>query len=1005
MITWKKTNLVFLSLMMVASIINFTSITKVNAASKLINNKDFIVINSGGEELNDGTEEKVSDNITPQRIKKAIFDGNTSTYWQSVSSENGVSYGNEISSLIIDLGKEYQITEIIYKARANGSSYNATGNADGKLFVDLATTYSTAWDSEQDISLNAPVQWEEGTTSITFEATTARYVRLSADSSYHWKEEEKDKIFCVADLEIYGTNADGSEVEDVARNVAARLSASQVKAVYTSDGSNAKPNETDRPLTQIFDGNKANGEYAHFSSDTSRVSSYLQFDLGDVYNLSEVKMWRYADGARKYTNTTILIAEEENFDTYEVIYNSDTNNVHGLDLEATDEDYIEDSSGKTFPINNVNARYVRMYMYGNTAGNQNHVIEVEVYGVNKKVVALDKTTLNNLMQEIESLTAETYTIKSWSNLMTAVNEANEVITNATSQEQLNEAYEDLLEMKNLLVDRSPLKAILDTASSKLSQTDKYTTESLNALRRVYNTGLEAYNNDFSDYVQADVYYHVNRIQEKMDALEEMVIVLDKRALIQLIMQVEGLKQNDYSIKSWSNLKVALDSGRRVRDHATTQVEIDDAKNELQAKEDALVNRTTLKEALNAAERKLAETDKYTIETYNALKKAYDDGKLIYENETVNYSQSDVKHHVDTIYNAMDNLKLKEVIVDVLNKKPLEDKIAEASALDADVYYEPSYNDLSNAIADAMNALNTVKTNDDVAREVAKLQAVMDALIKRPERVTGLNAYALNYKTIQLEWNAVEDATYYQIYRLNTQTNKWIKFKTADTNSYRINGVKTGVKYSYRVIANKVLANGKVVAGKSSSTNSATALLEGEPILTMKANGKTKFDLSWTRVEGATRYLVYRKSSSEGWKKILTLGGDVTTYTTSSMVPNTYTFMIKAARYDSSERTQTNGSNACEGITVFDAPQVKVAKASATSAKVSWEAVEGVTYYEVYRAVDNGVYEKVKTTTALNYTSKSLKKGKTYQFKVKAYRTYNYGKVYTDFSKVGSYTVK
>ena len=174
---------------------------------------------------------------------------------------------------------------------------------------------------------------------------------------------------------------------------------------------------------------------------------------------------------------------------------------------------------------------------------------------------------------------------------------------------------------------------------------------------------------------------------------------------------------------------------------------------------------------------------------------------------------------------------------------------------------------------------------------------------------------------------------------------------------------------------------------------------------MKANGKTKFDLSWTRVEGATRYLVYRKSSRVGWNKVLTLGGDVTTYTTSSMVPNTYTFMIKAARYDSSERTQTNGSNACEGITVFDAPQVKVAKASATSAKVSWEAVEGVTYYEVYRAVDNGVYEKVKTTTALNYTSKSLKKGKTYQFKVKAYRTYNYGKVYTDFSKVGSYTVK
>ena len=204
----------------------------------------------------------------------------------------------------------------------------------------------------------------------------------------------------------------------------------------------------------------------------------------------------------------------------------------------------------------------------------NNDSEVQVYEVNN-------IALNTLIQEVESLNAETYSIKSWTNLMVELNEAKVVRETATSQAELDEAYEDLLELKNLLVDRSPLKSKLEEAALKLSQTDQYTAESLNALRRVYNTGLEAYNNDFSDYVQADVYYHVDRIQAQMDALEEMVIVLDKSALIQLIMQVEGLKQNDYSIKSWSNLKVALDSGRRVRDHATTQVEIDDAKNDLQ----------------------------------------------------------------------------------------------------------------------------------------------------------------------------------------------------------------------------------------------------------------------------------------------------------------------------------------------------------------------------------------------------------------------------------------
>ena len=116
---------------------------------------------------------------------------------------------------------------------------------------------------------------------------------------------------------------------------------------------------------------------------------------------------------------------------------------------------------------------------------------VQVYEVNN-------IALNTLIQEVESLNAETYSIKSWKNLMVELNEAKVVRETATSQAELDEAYEDLLELKNLLVDRSPLKAKLEEAALKLAQTDQYTAESLNALRRVYNVGLEAYNNAFSD---------------------------------------------------------------------------------------------------------------------------------------------------------------------------------------------------------------------------------------------------------------------------------------------------------------------------------------------------------------------------------------------------------------------------------------------------------------------------------------------------------------------------
>ena len=54
---------------------------------------------------------------------------------------------------------------------------------------------------------------------------------------------------------------------------------------------------------------------------------------------------------------------------------------------------------------------------------------------------------------------------------------------------------------------------------------------------------------------------------------------------------------------------------------------------------------------------------------------------------------------------------------------------------------------------------------------------------------------------------------------------------------------------------------------------------------------------------------------------------------------------------------------------------------------------------------NGKYTKIKTTSSLKYTKKSLKLGKTYYFKVKAYRTVSGKKVYSSYSKVKSTKIK
>ncbi len=91
------------------------------------------------------------------------------------------------------------------------------------------------------------------------------------------------------------------------------------------------------------------------------------------------------------------------------------------------------------------------------------------------------------------------------------------------------------------------------------------------------------------------------------------------------------------------------------------------------------------------------------------------------------------------------------------------------------------------------------------------------------------------------------------------------------------------------------------------------------------------------------------------------------------------------------------------VTPATPASLTVGKASATSAKCTWKAVLGASGYEIYFATsEKGTYEKAGSTTKeLKFTKKSLKAGKKYFFKVRAYKTVSGKKVYGKFSKVKS----
>ncbi len=87
------------------------------------------------------------------------------------------------------------------------------------------------------------------------------------------------------------------------------------------------------------------------------------------------------------------------------------------------------------------------------------------------------------------------------------------------------------------------------------------------------------------------------------------------------------------------------------------------------------------------------------------------------------------------------------------------------------------------------------------------------------------------------------------------------------------------------------------------------------------------------------------------------------------------------------------------------PTVKVSSNSYNSNKLSWNKVTGSSGYEVLRATSKtGTYKLVKTITSgstVSYTDTKLATGKTYYYKVRAYRTVDKKRVYSSYSSIVS----
>ena len=173
-----------------------------------------------------------------------------------------------------------------------------------------------------------------------------------------------------------------------------------------------------------------------------------------------------------------------------------------------------------------------------------------------------------------------------------------------------------------------------------------------------------------------------------------------------------------------------------------------------------------------------------------------------------------------------------------------------------------------------------------------VQTVEAATVKTPGTVKLNKISAPAYNKIKISWKKASNATKYYVYYRKSGTKKWKKIasvkSSATSYTHKSSGkypIIVGQKYDYTVKA----YNSKTKKSGKYNTKGLTVSTKPEYVITRKAivnYTKPEVDVHWSKANGCSHYIIYRKTGTNGWKKIATVKNTVDVYTDTNPVKNT-----------------------------------------------------------------------------------------------------------------------
>ena len=235
--------------------------------------------------------------------------------------------------------------------------------------------------------------------------------------------------------------------------------------------------------------------------------------------------------------------------------------------------------------------------------------------------------------------------------------------------------------------------------------------------------------------------------------------------------------------------------------------------------------------------------------------------------------------------------------------------------------------------------------------------------------------------VKVSWEPIEGAVQYKVYRsLTGEDGSWSRIstttKTTVTNTKNYDRAQ---KYYYKVIA---LAENEAGNSAYSEVKSCVGKL-AQPVVTVsniESSGKIK--ITWTKVDGAVKYEIYRATSKTGTYSLLYTTKNNAFNNTSATAGTTYYYKVRALAADPAANSDFSAvkSRTCD----LPCPVLTAGVNTKGQPKVTWKAVDGAVSYKVYRSTTlDGSYSLTKTTTSTTYINTTAVAYETYYYKVVA----------------------